>query len=761
MDQDGEISSRLKETTSDDTSSHNTLNDKDFICGVVEGFYGRPWTFSQRKDLFKRLKDFRLNAFMYAPKDDIKHRAKWRDLYNEVEATELKSLIDESESQGICFYYSLAPGLDMTYSSEEDMNIIKRKFDQLRRLGCKSFAILFDDIEPRVLNEKDKSIYSDNYAQAQVDVSNSIFDYLGEPKFLFCPTEYCESRANPSIKESLYLKTIGSGLHRDIDFMWSGSRVISRFITVESIMELSEVIKRPPVIWENLHANDYDKKRIFLGPYSGRSTKIIPLLRGVLTNPNCEYEANYIAIHTLAQWSRCTKDVNQNNRCNQRNTPSDPPMNSQQNELQKTTPLTVSPDIMYDPDCALVCAIRDWLPHVLSARSLPDGSEYMHLTQDMHSDSSAAEMQLTKELDVDVVDVDSKRDNNEVDMPTDDSLSKGVPIGVDEGSNGSSGGKTTTSDMDTSPGASNNNVMLESNTGCGRCDANEGDGCLSDAQMIDPNSCDSCEMQEDSNVSTTTDQRQTSDQNKIASAHDAGCIICSANNSTTNPCTGNNNNNPSFTGDSHGQLLQKVDLDSLTLLVDLFYLPFEHGIRGHALLSDIKWLIDNSSIFITEDDEDDRNSDSSQMDEEQCSLDTNNKTTNEEFSRERDSKTKSPQPLAKVDSKLVEKWVERASRLNNLCNSINRILITLIHGCPNKLIIIELYPYMAELRDVIHMIVDYIRFLQNRRSTHDQFYYSSGSKRHSDNEQQVTPGEEQEPWVHRGGLIGDMQRLIT
>ena len=37
------------------------------------------------------------------------------------------------------------------------------------------------------------------------------------------------------------------------------------------------------------HANDYDHQRMFLGPYSGRHPDIIPHLRGVMTNPNCEY----------------------------------------------------------------------------------------------------------------------------------------------------------------------------------------------------------------------------------------------------------------------------------------------------------------------------------------------------------------------------------------------------------------------------------------------------------------------------------------
>lgn len=87
-----------------------------------------------------------------------------------------------------------------------------------------------------------------------------------------------------------------------------GQKVISRSLTSESIREITEVLRRPPVIWDNLHANDYDQKRVFLGPYQGRSTDLISQLRGVLTNPNCEYGANFVAIHTLAQWSKCNSD---------------------------------------------------------------------------------------------------------------------------------------------------------------------------------------------------------------------------------------------------------------------------------------------------------------------------------------------------------------------------------------------------------------------------------------------------------------------
>ncbi|TMW43772.1 hypothetical protein DOY81_011146, partial [Sarcophaga bullata] len=38
-----------------------------FICGVIEGFYGRPWTTEQRKDLFRKLKKWGMDSYVYAP----------------------------------------------------------------------------------------------------------------------------------------------------------------------------------------------------------------------------------------------------------------------------------------------------------------------------------------------------------------------------------------------------------------------------------------------------------------------------------------------------------------------------------------------------------------------------------------------------------------------------------------------------------------------------------------------------------------------
>uniref|UniRef100_A0A914XDK7 GH84 domain-containing protein n=1 Tax=Plectus sambesii TaxID=2011161 RepID=A0A914XDK7_9BILA len=195
----------LTTTTATKNSAPVRWQDR-FVCGVVEGFYGRPWTTEQRRHLFGRQQALGMNAYLYAPKDDLKHRAQWRDLYTPEETDHLQGLIQGAKEHGVTFIYALSPGIDIVYSSPKDLNAVKHKLEQVKNLGCDAFALLFDDIET-TMNEADKTKF-DSFAVAQLTVSNHTFEYLGCPQFFFCPTEYCESRAVPDLDTSEYLNAL-------------------------------------------------------------------------------------------------------------------------------------------------------------------------------------------------------------------------------------------------------------------------------------------------------------------------------------------------------------------------------------------------------------------------------------------------------------------------------------------------------------------------------------------------------------------------
>ncbi|XP_053711516.1 protein O-GlcNAcase-like isoform X2 [Synchiropus splendidus] len=330
-----------------------------FLSGVVEGFYGRPWTMEQRTDLFKREQKLGLNTYLYAPKDDYKHRMYWRELYSAGEADQLMALISAAKKHNVEFVYAISPGLDITFSNPKEVAALKRKLDQVRQFGCRSFSLLFDDIESEMC-PADKQAFS-SFAHAQVALTNEIYQHLGEPEtFLFCPTDYCAAFCIPDVAQSSYLHTVGDNLLPGIDILWTGPKVVSNKIPVESIDEVSSVLKRAPVIWDNIHANDYDPQRLFLGPYKDRSTELIPKLRGVLTNPNCEFHPNFVAIHSLATWCKTSPDGDQR----------DVEMGDEEE------------DPCYSPQKALTLALTDWLqeflltdqPRVTSAGARPASS---------------------------------------------------------------------------------------------------------------------------------------------------------------------------------------------------------------------------------------------------------------------------------------------------------------------------------------------------------------------------------------------------
>ena len=250
--------------------------------------------------------NWELNTYLYAPKDDLKHRTVWRELYSGSEADELGRLIHGCRQRNLRFIYALSPGLDIRYSQEAELNHLRKRFEQMLSLGCQHFALLFDDIPDRMDREDIKRWGS--LASAQCHVTNAMFQWTRErspgARLLFCPTPYCGRMADRKHGGEGYLPTIGRELLPEIDVFWTGPEIISREITVDHVQELETVLGRKPIIWDNLHANDYDGRRFFCGPYAGRPPELRSAVSGLLINPNNEFPLNYVPVRTLGEFVR-------------------------------------------------------------------------------------------------------------------------------------------------------------------------------------------------------------------------------------------------------------------------------------------------------------------------------------------------------------------------------------------------------------------------------------------------------------------------
>ncbi len=276
-----------------------------FLSGVIEGFYGRAWTASQRFEMLDWIAAAGMNTFVYGPKDDLKIRARWREIYDDDKAGALWSLADAAKARRLNLMVAIAPCLDVTYSDPAELAALKRRLDQLLQLGIRQVALLFDDI-PATMRPADEAAFP-NFATAQCHLANAAFAHLcakaRDAVMLFCPTEYCAAFAKRDVAGSAYLNILGEKLDPAIGIFWTGPDIVSETIDAEGLREVGRVLRRKPVIWENFHANDYDIRRVYAGPLGGRGDDILPLIDGIVTNPNNEFEANFVPVHTTGAFA--------------------------------------------------------------------------------------------------------------------------------------------------------------------------------------------------------------------------------------------------------------------------------------------------------------------------------------------------------------------------------------------------------------------------------------------------------------------------
>lgn len=261
--------------------------------GVVEGFYGQPWSYSDRVSQLKFYGDNKLNTYIYGPKDDPYHSSpNWRLPYPEKEAEQLAALVKIAKQNKVNFVWAIHPGQDIKWN-DSDREALLDKFEKMYGLGVRSFAVFFDDIsgdgtDPQ--RQAELLNYIDNrFVKVKPDVT----------PLIMCPTEYNKSWSNPA---KGYLTTLGDVLNPSIHIMWTGDRVISD-ISKPGLDWINTRIKRPAYIWWNFPVSDYVRDHLLMGPVYGNDTHIKNDMSGFVANPMEHAEASKIAIYSVADYT--------------------------------------------------------------------------------------------------------------------------------------------------------------------------------------------------------------------------------------------------------------------------------------------------------------------------------------------------------------------------------------------------------------------------------------------------------------------------
>jgi hyaluronoglucosaminidase len=273
------------------------------IRGVVESFYGVFYTAPERDDLIRFLGRHGFNYYLYGPKNDRQHRARWRETYPERIMREFGQTVAIANEVGVTFCYSIAPGVAISYSSPEDFEAITGKLKSFYDIGVRAFSISMDDISSEFTNPQDRARYH-SYAEAHVDLCNRLYDWLqllnAECQLSMCPTDYWGVAPF-----SDYLHELGEGLHPEIDVFYTGREVCAPTITVDEALAFAKVVRRKPLIWDNYPANDLAMKaEMHIGAIKGRDPELYQQVRGLCVNPMNQAEASKIPLLTFADYMR-------------------------------------------------------------------------------------------------------------------------------------------------------------------------------------------------------------------------------------------------------------------------------------------------------------------------------------------------------------------------------------------------------------------------------------------------------------------------
>ena len=234
--------------------------------GVVEGFYGAPFTAADRLSFVTWLGEQGGRDYVYAPKGDVFLRDRWREPFPDL--TWCVDLAVHAARVGIRLSVVVSPGLD--WAGDDDIPVLLAKLRALQGAGIDSLGIAFDDV-PRGGEELGRS-----HGRAVA----AMVAALPTARIAACPVDYAVRTATS------YLRGFAAEVPPQVDLFWTGPSIVSPTITARDVMTLrDELAGHRLVLADNVPVNDGAMSGVLhLGPYPVRDAQIPELTGGLLLN---------------------------------------------------------------------------------------------------------------------------------------------------------------------------------------------------------------------------------------------------------------------------------------------------------------------------------------------------------------------------------------------------------------------------------------------------------------------------------------------
>lgn len=267
---------------------------KNWGYGVIEGFFGRPWSWSARLDYATFLKTHGYQFYIYAPKADPYLRIHWQETWPEETFAELNRLGERYRQTGVAWGIGINLFEIFFNYDQQTIEQLTAKIRYLNQLQPDILAILFDDMRGDC----------DCIADIQADITHRITDLSTAETFILCPTYYSSSQILDQLfgeRPPDYLETLGQRIDPQVHIFWTGPEICSNGYPLDHLQTITQQLGRKPFIWDNYPVNDSAKmcNYLHLRGFENRPSQMADWITGHAVNPMNQAYLSQLPLQTL------------------------------------------------------------------------------------------------------------------------------------------------------------------------------------------------------------------------------------------------------------------------------------------------------------------------------------------------------------------------------------------------------------------------------------------------------------------------------
>ncbi len=264
--------------------------------GIIEGYYGKPWSWEMRAQTVSFLKPHGYGFYIYAPKFDLFLRERWAEDHPQDQFAALKTFAAPCHAQGVRFGVGLSPmNIFRDFNAEEKAKH-SHKLAKLDAMGLDDLALLFDDMRGD----------QPDLAKNQIEISHFVAAHTKAARLIVCPSYYSDDPLLDRVfgqRPQNYLEDLGRGLDPKIEIFWTGEEVCSREFSPGHLARVTGQMQRKPLLWDNYPVNDGARmsQYLHLRAFTGRPWSLAPHVAAHAVNPALQPVLSRIPALTLAE----------------------------------------------------------------------------------------------------------------------------------------------------------------------------------------------------------------------------------------------------------------------------------------------------------------------------------------------------------------------------------------------------------------------------------------------------------------------------